>query len=191
VYVDESGQDTYGKIFFVAVVIIGSERDVLRGKLKTAERLSSKYDKKWTKARRTERKSYLQQLIQIKGLVGLLYYGQYQDSRAYVDLTVLSIVAAILDTTEGSPYKATVIVDGLKRGEQRRIATALRKYNVRLDKVRGAREQSDEFIRLADAVAGWVRDSVEEYGDMRLFFTRAKRRGILKKCKEKPPFKGA
>lgn len=41
-YVDESGQDTQGELFVVAVVVTGSERDALRQALRNIERDSCK-----------------------------------------------------------------------------------------------------------------------------------------------------
>ena len=55
-YVDESGQDTEGKLFLVSVVITGSEREGLRNKLRKIEQMSGKGTKKWKKATRDHRR---------------------------------------------------------------------------------------------------------------------------------------
>ncbi|TSC53670.1 MAG: Uncharacterized protein LiPW39_129 [Parcubacteria group bacterium LiPW_39] len=96
----------------------------------------------------------------IKELAGCLYYSKYKATRAYVDLSILSVAKALHDKAK-VPYEATVFVDGLKRAERPRFGAGLRKLKIRVRKVRGIRDQSDEFIRLADAVAGFVRDSLE------------------------------
>ena len=69
-YVDESGQDTKGKIFLVSVVITGKERDTLREKLKEIEKLSCKRKKKWSKAKRKQKESYVERIIDSKIFVG-------------------------------------------------------------------------------------------------------------------------
>ena len=50
-YVDETGQDTFGQLFLVSVVITGSERDDLRRQLRKIEKESGKKQKKWKSAR--------------------------------------------------------------------------------------------------------------------------------------------
>ena len=37
----------------------------------------------------------------------------------------------------------------------------MRKKGIRTEKVRGLKDERDEFIRLADAIAGFVRDAQE------------------------------
>jgi len=49
-YVDETGQDTKGRLFLVAVVVLVSDRENLRSKLRKAEQISGKGIKKWMKA---------------------------------------------------------------------------------------------------------------------------------------------
>jgi hypothetical protein len=90
---------------------------------------------------------------------GGLYYSKYQGSRAYVDLTILSVAKAINTHTE-KPYAATVYVDGLQRTEEHRFARGLHKLRISARKVRGMKDEGDVFIRLADALAGFVRDAL-------------------------------
>jgi hypothetical protein len=71
-------------------------------------------------------------------------------------------------------------LDGLSKPERPRFAAGLRKLSIRVHKVRGARDQSDEFIRLADAVAGGVRDSLEGDAIMRPLFEQAARHGVVR-----------
>jgi hypothetical protein len=84
--VDESGQETQGRIFLVSVVVTGETREALRSKLKAIERASGKRDKKWTKARLAERAAYMQAIVQSSDFVDHIYYAHYQDTRSYVDL---------------------------------------------------------------------------------------------------------
>ena len=177
-YVDETGQDTAGSLFLVAVIVTGAERDELRRKLRTMERLSRKDDKKWTKARKTERSAYLQQLLETADFAGRLYYAHYQETRAYTDLTIRSTAEALRHAAQ-EPYQGIVIIDGLGRSERHRMAAGLRQRSIPVHKVRGIRDQADEFIRLADAVAGWVRDSLEGVEEMRALLRRAERAGVI------------
>jgi hypothetical protein len=51
--------------------------------------------------------------------------------------------------------------------------------NVTVHKVQGRRDESDEFIRLADAMAGFVRDALEGDQQMGVLFERAKRQRLI------------
>lgn len=67
---------------------------------------------------------------------------------------------AISKVAQGD-YKAVTFIDGLGKVERRAVGSGLRKQGIRIRKVRGLRHDSDEFIRVADAVAGFVRDYIE------------------------------
>ena len=69
-YVDESGQDTQGALFVVAVVVAGSAREALRRRLHRIERLSGKRERKWTNTRPAQREAYIRQVLQVRELSG-------------------------------------------------------------------------------------------------------------------------
>jgi len=46
-------------------------------------------------------------------------------------------------------------------------------------KIRGLRDESDEFIRLADAVAGFVRDYLERQAYVGLLYQEGVQKGVL------------
>jgi len=179
-YVDETGQDKKGKLFLVSVVLTGSERKGLREKLKKIEKASGKGNKKWSRSTRRQREKYIESIISGKDFIDRLFYSEYHDTKAYVDLTILTTAKAILNKAK-IPYQSTVLVDGLKRSERRRFAAGLRKLNVRVSKVRGVRDQSDALIRVADAVAGFVRKSLGEDKSMRELFKKAMLRKVIQK----------
>jgi hypothetical protein len=72
-----------------------------------------------------------------------------------------------------------VFVDGLVYAERRRFAAGLRKLNVMVHKVQGRRDESDAFIRLADAMAGFIRDALEGDPSMSVLFQRARRQRLI------------
>jgi len=53
-YVDESGQDTEGRLFLVSVLLTSSEREGLRGRLREIEQTSGKGTRKWTRSTRKQ-----------------------------------------------------------------------------------------------------------------------------------------
>jgi hypothetical protein len=61
------------------------------------------------------------------------------------------------------------------------VIERVRKLGIAVRKVRGARDESDELIRLADAVAGFVRDALEGSSVMQALFDQALRRGVIRK----------
>ena len=50
-YVDESGQDTAGRLFVVSVLLLAEERDALLPRLEGIETRSGKQNTKWQKTR--------------------------------------------------------------------------------------------------------------------------------------------
>ncbi len=114
--------------------------------------------RKWSRSTPRQRAAYIQGVLN-HATFGGLYYSQYQGSRAYVELTILSVAKAI-NTHTKEPYAATIYVDGLQRTEEHRFARGLRKLRISARKVRGIKDEGDVFIRLADALAGFVRDAL-------------------------------
>ena len=180
-YVDETGQDTQGQLFVVSVIVIKVEREPLRQALQEVERSSRKLDKKWKKSRPAQREAYMRDVLNLEALHGSLYYSVYRNARNYVDLTIQSTAQAILGNIE-PPDQSTVLVDGLARSERRRFAQGLRNQGVPVDKVRGVRDESDILIRLADALAGFVRNGIDgDHGGMRAMFLTASGDGRIQR----------
>src|SRR4030043_82850 len=178
-YADETGQDTKGKFFLVSVIVTEKDRDDLRNKLRKAEQVSGKKNRKWSKATRAQRKKYMEFIINDRDFINKLFYARYFDTKEYIDLTILATAKAILNKTNNN-YEAIVFVDGLKKTERHCFAAGLRKLKVKIKKVRGLRDQSDEFIRLADALAGFIRDAIEKDQIMSLIYNTAKQNNIIK-----------
>jgi hypothetical protein len=63
-YVDETGQDTRGELFIVAVVIADQERDQLRQACEDIERGSRKGQRKWIKTKYSRRRAYIRQVLE-------------------------------------------------------------------------------------------------------------------------------
>jgi hypothetical protein len=159
-YVDESGQDTLGKLFIVAVVVIGPERDQILAELECIEGKTGKGFRKWRKTSLSIKLSYMEAILAHPSLKNSLFYAHHRNSTAYRELTINTVATAIKQVRQGE-YQATVIVDGLRDTEIPRFARGLRARGVKLVKMRGSKDQSNAFIRLADALAGLMRDVIE------------------------------
>lgn len=168
-----------GRLFLVAVVVLVGDRGNLKFKLRKAEQISGKGIKKWVKATHKQHEQYIKQIISDSEFSGAIFYTRYNNTRNYVDLTISAAAKAILRKAK-PPYVAIVFVDGLNRSERHRFAAGLRKLKVSVKKVRGIREQSDEFARLADATAGFMRDNLQGDKTIQMLCQTAKRNNIIK-----------
>jgi len=178
-YVDETGQDTRGELFIVAVVIAGEERDQLCQVCEDIERDSRKGRRKWVKTRYNRRLAYIRQVLERPIFEGKLHFAVYRDAQDYSSLTVQTIARALSATGE-TDYKATIFIDGLPRSLERTVGLQLRRSGIRAKKVRGLKDENDALIRLADAVCGLVRGATEEQPAMKALFEQGMRTGVLR-----------
>lgn len=178
-YIDESGQDTRGEIFLVSVIVVGEQRDELRKLLREIEEVTRKHKKKWVRTPRDRREAYIRRILDSNKFTGLIHAAHYRHSRYYMDLTVLSTAWAILDHADRS-YQAIVFVDGLNQTQRDHFTRGLRSLHVKIRRARGLKDEADEFIRLADAVAGFVRDGIEADTLMKPLYKKALREKIIK-----------
>ena len=181
-YVDETGQDTKGAMFLVVVVITAEDPDALRTALERIERVSTKGARKWFKTNRERRVAYIRELVQSGLFVNDICYSAYENSLEYLNLMVLTTAKAIRSHSH-EPYEATVLIDGLGKTERRVVADGLRKLHVKVRKVRGVKDEADALIRLADAIAGFVRDCFEGDRDLQPFFEQALKAKMIEHIK--------
>jgi len=180
-FVDESGQDTKGQLFVVAIVIFRDDGEALSSACEQFEQESGKGKFKWGKAEYRRRNEYLRRVFACKSFEGYLRYAVFHQTTDYDRVTVQAIGRALLDQSAGQPYRAIVHVDGLSRTKEREYTREFRKRGVRVHKVRGvAKDENNALTRLADAIAGFVRDVLEGAGDeLQTMFTEARRAGML------------
>lgn len=163
----------------MSVVIQENDREELRRKLEMIERESKKGIRKWFHTNNERRESDIKKVIDSNLLKNCIFYSKYEDAKSYTDLTILTTTKTILQKAK-KPYSATILVDGLSKRERYRFAVDLRKLKVKVRKVQGISDQSDAFIRLADAIAGFVRDYLEGNTTMKRLYEEATRRGIIR-----------
>jgi len=82
-YVDETGQDTQGKLFVVSVVVSSNERDELLKLCEEIEKESGKGKFKWGKAEKKLRLDYLKRIFKTKIFKGKLRYSVFRDTKDY------------------------------------------------------------------------------------------------------------
>lgn len=159
-YVDETGQDTMGNWFLVSIVIIENDKEKFENILEDIETKSGKRKLKWNKTKRNRREAYIREIIKVKQFKHCFYFTIYENTTLFTDLIVYATAKAILDKANQN-YQTNIIVDGLYKNLEKQFSTSLRKLKVKVNKVKGARDESSSLIRLADALAGLLRDAAE------------------------------
>jgi len=177
-YVDETGQDTQGRFFLVGIVLINARaRECIGNRLSELESKSGKGFLKWNGSNFKVRTNYLKGLLQIKELHGCLRFSYFKNSLDYSYLKSCAIERALQDIT--GEYKVTILIDGLlKKKEQQLIPQALRRSKIRFHKIRGLRRM-DRFIRLADSLAGFLRDYMEEQSYTETIYRSLVEKGLI------------
>ena len=99
-FVDETGQDTLGKLFIVVAVVAGTEKEKIEEFLEHCEHESGRGKIKWTNTKPDRRIKYLELSLKPTWLKGRIFYRKYTDTKAYQDLT------AIVKRNEESYIKA-------------------------------------------------------------------------------------
>ncbi len=181
-YVDETGQDTLGRLFIVAIVVT-DRRDQLEALLEGAEQSSGKLYTKWRKTSKKIAAAYFAALLS-GGLFGRVYAKTFEESaRAHYDLEVLAAAKAIELFREenriSSNYKVTVAIDGLSKSLRPKIGSDFRHLGIKIRNVHGERDEASPIIRLADSVAGVVRDASEGRKDAMALKNKLEDLGIL------------
>jgi hypothetical protein len=163
-YVDETGQDTEGRLFIVGVVVADKDQEEYQLACETIEQKSGKGNIKWRRTARQRKIDYIGLILKEPLFKGKLCFAVYHHTRACQEATVKAIGLAANSVTPGSDV--TVIIDALPKSLEIPIGVQLRRAGVRA-KVRGARKDENyALIRLADALCGFVRAATEGQTDM-------------------------
>jgi hypothetical protein len=166
-YVDETGQDTLGKLFIVAIVVAENRRPELESILAEIETASRKHQRKWNKARDAARQDYIAALT-ARTVPAMIYAKQYTHigTRDYDRLELRATAEALTLYREANgisadDYDAAITIDGLSKTMVFQAGTEFRRLGVRTRKIVGNRDESSAVIRLADAIAGLEREASE------------------------------
>lgn len=166
-YTDETGQHTMGDFFIVVTVIIEKiHREGLKDFLLRIESNSDKNKLKWSSTNFDRRKSYMQHLINIpEDIKPVAYFSQFTDTTQYGYNTGVAISRAVKTELCGEEnYGVKILIDGLQGRERDKMRRFMKDENIRYDKIRGRDDENCSIIRLADAVAGFLKDYKEKKG---------------------------
>ncbi len=178
-YVDETGQDTRGQFFIVALVITEQDVEALR---LTCERIEAQTGKraKWIKTRHARRVDYMRRVLDSPLFRERLFTAVYMHQRDYFTLTLRAIAHA-LPLAGRAEYQAIIRIDGLPREQERAVTLQLRRMGVGVGRVKGVRrDENDALIRLADALCGLARAAREGQPEMQALWERALQAGVVR-----------
>ena len=183
-FVDETGQDTLGELFVVATVLTAENHERVRQSLGRLERASGKGRRKWMKATPRQRLTYMTAVLQLPALHGRMFAAHFTETTTYLPCVLTTITHAVTAGAAGHPCRATVLIDGLQKTLRQDVAAALRAqlqfHQIRIEKVRGLDDQSDALMRLADALAGFVRHALEGRPALATLLADSHQRGVIR-----------
>lgn len=183
-FVDETGQDTLGAFFIVAIVVTDDQQHELEKELEAIEQSVGKKTK-WMKTRDKVRTAYVDELLK-SDLPAMIFVKNFAPSgkNGFDDLEVLATAQAISTYREThsireDEYKLTITVDGLSKTIAARMASEFRKLGIKPRKIVGKKDESSAVLRLADAVAGLTREAHEGRPEYKKLESKLKRTKIL------------
>ena len=179
-YVDESGQDTRGQLFVVAVVAVENS-DKARQHCESLEKSSGKRKVKWRSAQKEKRLTYLRDIISDASSVGMtLFYSNFRRTTDY-DSATIDGVAKVIRRLRARSSSVYVYVDGLSKTKCNIYKNRLRQLNCPVKKVTGVgNDKNESLIRLADALAGASAQLLKyPESELRELFAQAEQSGII------------
>ena len=178
-HIDESRQRIGGEWFIVAGAAV-EDSDKFGQLFESLEITSNKGKVKWGKANKNNRLIYLRTVFSDDRFRDILLFSYvFRETKDYVGATIRGIDLAVANL-HPSDSAVSVYVDGLVKTQYREYQVRLRKLGCHVEKVRGAKDENEPLIRLADAVAGATRDLIEDRdNELKELFSLAVKRGIL------------
>ena len=178
-YVDETGQDPRAELFIVVAVVSGKAQEAIRQQLKDIEIKARIYQRKYSHSQFKRNKKYFELILKDK--IGKVYFSSYKKPIPYFFPLLNLLEKAILATVKQVDYKIIIYVDGIDKKKALELTNALRELNIKAERVRSARDESEPLIRLADRWAGCIRKVFENNQDAKLIFEQAQKGEYLQK----------
>lgn len=162
-YVDETGQ-TLGKFVIAVVLFDAADAQSVADLLLAAEDTSRKLARKWVRTPVPSKQGYLTEIISLCRKTSVqFFYAAFDDGDDYAVKLTATLVAAIQAFSAEADAKFTIVVDGLNAAERERVSRFLRRHTLPYRReVRGGRDDNNPYLRLADAIAGFVRHAYFE-----------------------------
>ena len=157
IFVDETGQHSRGEYFLVCAVAVPTiDLDRVRQEVSALEARIGPSLQKWVHSTIQRKRRYLDEIRGLAEGLAPIHYRNHFGGTDYVAWAGELIADAILARVPEA--QVTVVVDGYNANECRTVQTALKAKSIRWAKVRGARDESEPMLRLADSLAGYLGD---------------------------------
>ena len=163
-FVDETGIDTEGSFFLVVCILIDQrDQETIEQKLEELEKTTRKGNYKWTRAAFDRKEQFLEKLAAFRELKACIFYAIYRETKEYTTLTALTVAKAVLAKTDRSEedYQANVIIDALSRSDAQKVRHQLKLLKIHYRVIKGLKDEQSALLRLADSMAGFLRDCQE------------------------------
>ncbi len=180
-YIDENGQDTKGRIFIVSVIVTEENRDELLTLCEQLEKASGKQKDKWGRSKHDRRMRYINHIFADNRFKGLLRYEVFLKTKDYDALTIAAIISSVGWRKPSGKFTTLIYVDGLSKTKRQEYGARLRHMGLPVRRIRGiARDETNALTRLADSIAGFVRDAIDGNSEeIKKVFREAKQGGVL------------
>lgn len=178
---DETGQDVRSNVFIVAVIVTEKEKDQLIKLCREFENESGKGKNKWHKSKYDQKIVYIRKVFSQPVFQNVARYHISKNVKDYDLATIMSIAKAVNWHKPEEKFTTSIYIDALSKTKRYKYGKELRSLGIRTSKVQGiAREESSVLMRLADAVAGFVRDVIEDKTiEFQKIYQKGKRQKIL------------
>jgi hypothetical protein len=181
-FVDETGQDTAGRIFIVAVSVVERMHQELERACIEFEEISGKGRLKWHSTPSHRRLEFMRLVIEDGRFANVLCYAVFSGipKSEFDAYTVEAIARTVEFTRDEQRSSSEIYVDGLTIKKQAEYGRALRARGIHGARIHRATDQGYVLIRLADALAGLARDAVEDVDtEAANLLKRGKRNGTI------------
>ena len=180
-YVDETGQDTQGKLFSVCcTIIVRFERLIQFEELILGIERISRKKSKWQKTDKYVKQAFLKTLLaHTPSLKNHIYIQHFFNIKAFTEATTEAISRSII-VSGNQHFPAIVYIDGLPKKLTPTVAVLLRRRGIATEKVKGLKDEQSPLIRLSDAIAGFVRDYLEGEDYTKPYFHALVQAGVVK-----------
>ena len=178
-FVDETGQDAGSRQFIVVAVIVTANVSEARERLEKLERDTRILNIKWHKSDYRYRIQFMEEFLrQDNG--DLRVYFLKVNKPVFYYLPMVEIIRKSISANSVLGTRAIVCIDGLDRFSAKKFTNTLRTENLKIKLAKGARDESESLIRLADRWAGCIRMALSGNKECKNLVSEAKNRGVLK-----------
>jgi len=185
-YADETGIETSGRFFLVAVILIEQSRaGEVEKDLEAIEKKTKKNLVKWSRSSLAVKKRFIGEVAKLEYLKNTVFYREFSDSKRYLYMIAVTIAEAIKARNDTN-YAVKVIVDGLNDKDVEKLRKYLKQLKVKYDTIRGMKDEQTAFLRLADSMAGFARDYIEDQSYTQRLFTLLREKSISDSSEGEP-----